>query len=49
MEQSNKSGSLWRRLVKSRRDLQLHAMRGVASGLGSGAVSLIILWIQSRY
>ncbi|MBB6081624.1 hypothetical protein [Streptomyces paradoxus] len=26
-----------------------HAARGMAYGVGSGAVSLLLLWVQSRY
>ena len=36
-----------RRIVKWR--LHQHLARGMASALGSGAVSLILLWLRSRY
>ena len=34
---------------KYRRDVNTHLVRGLSYGVGSGAVSLVILWIQSRY
>ncbi|MFJ8551248.1 hypothetical protein [Streptomyces sp. NPDC093676] len=42
--------SWWVRLLRRLREWRLHqyAARGMAYGLGSGAVSLLILWIQSR-
>jgi urease alpha subunit len=29
--------------------IRQHVARGVAYGVGSGAVSLLVLWIQTRY
>ncbi|GGS96988.1 hypothetical protein GCM10010270_81260 [Streptomyces violaceus] len=43
----------WRHLRKWRnrhgRTVQDQMIRGVASGVGSGAVSLLIIWVQTRY
>jgi hypothetical protein len=38
---------LWRRLWQWR--IQQHLARGLAYGVGSGAVSLLLLWAQGRY
>jgi hypothetical protein len=29
--------------------IRQHVARGVAYGVGSGAVSLLVLWVQTRY
>lgn len=29
--------------------IQQHVARGLAYGVGSGAVSLLLLWVQTRY
>lgn len=29
--------------------IKQHVARGVAYGVGSGAVSLLVLWVQTRY
>ncbi|MET9445004.1 hypothetical protein [Streptomyces sp. NPDC006610] len=38
---------LRRRLIEW--SIHQHLMRGLAYGVGSGAVSLLILWIQNRH
>ncbi|MFF6881345.1 hypothetical protein ACFY9S_39550 [Streptomyces sp. NPDC012474] len=38
---------LWRRMWEWR--VQQHLARGLAYGVGSGAVSLLLLWVQIRY
>ncbi|SFT22204.1 hypothetical protein SAMN04487982_110173 [Streptomyces sp. ok210] len=37
-----------RRLTRHGRQLHRHALQGLGYGLGSGAVSLLLLWIQNR-
>ncbi|MGW0188149.1 hypothetical protein ACWDV7_20590 [Streptomyces sp. NPDC003362] len=41
----------WKRLRRRLREWRLHQhlARGVAYGVGSGAVSLIVVWVQTRY
>ncbi|MGV9237819.1 hypothetical protein [Streptomyces nigra] len=38
----------WRRRMREWR-LHQQLARGMAYGVGSGAVSLLLLWVQSRY
>jgi hypothetical protein len=38
-----------RRLTRHGRQLHRHALQGLGYGLGSGAVSLLLLWIQNRH
>lgn len=41
----------WVRIRRRIRDWRLdqHLAQGMASALGSGAVSLVVLWFRSRY
>ncbi|MGW3984760.1 hypothetical protein [Streptomyces mirabilis] len=46
-EPEGRMARLWRRLREWR--LHQHVARGMAYGVGSGAVSLLLLWVQTRY
>lgn len=56
MKKSNNGGShptsrrhrVTHRLTRHGRQLHRHALQGLGYGLGSGAVSLLLLWIQNR-
>ena len=39
------------RLLRRMREWRIHqqVVRGMAYGVGSGAVSLLLLWVQARY
>lgn len=44
---ASRMAGLWRRMWEWR--VQQHLVRGLAYGVGSGAVSLLLLWVQTRY
>lgn len=56
MKKSNNDGSrpnsrrhrVTRRLTRHGRQLHRHALQGLGYGLGSGAVSLLLFWIEDR-
>jgi hypothetical protein len=51
---NNTADTKEKRLARYRRQLsewqvRKHLVRGMAYGVGSGAVSLLVLWVQTRY